>query len=97
MKMNHMKWIAVVLVIGFMAAIPAMAGEKMVSEHSSITGTVEKTDQGIVIAADDGTTYMVQGKNLTDMVGKTVLATGTLAESESGKTFNVISVEVTQE
>lgn len=91
MKRNRMKWIAVMLVIGFLATTVAIAGEQ------SITGTVEKTDQGIVISADDGATYMVQGHDLSSMVGKTVKATGTLAESESGKMLTITSIEPVQE
>ena len=87
MKRNRMKWIAVMLVIGFMTATLAIAGEQ------SITGTVEKTDQGIVIAADDGATYKVQGQDISNMVGKMVKATGTLAEGESGKTLTIVSIE----
>lgn len=75
------------LVVGLMAATGAIA------EDNSITGTVEKTDQGIVISADDGATYIVMGKDLTEMVGKTVKATGTLAEGKSGKILTVVSVE----
>ena len=82
-----MKCIAVMLVFGLLAATGVIAGE------NSITGTVEKTDQGIVISADDGDTYIVMGKDLTEMVGKTVKATGTLAESQTGKTLTIISVE----
>ena len=91
MKCNRMKWIAVMLVIGFLTATVAIAGEQ------SITGTVEKTDQGIVISADDGATYMVQGQDLSSMVGKTVKATGTLAEGESGKMLKITSIEPVQE
>ncbi len=86
-----MRWIAVMLVIGFLTAAVAIAGDQ------SITGTVEKTKQGIVISADDGATYMVQGKDLSEMVGKTVKATGTLAEGKSGKTLTVISIEPVNE
>ncbi len=87
MKSNVMKLFAVMLVVGLLAATGAIA------EDNSITGTVEKTDQGIVISADDGATYIVMGKDLTEMVGKTVKATGTLAEGKSGKILTVISVE----
>lgn len=87
MKGNMVKWIAVMLVVGLMAATGAIAGDQ------SVTGKVEKTDQGIVIAADDGATYIVMGKDLSEMVGKTVKATGTLEEGASGKTLTVISVE----
>jgi hypothetical protein len=85
-----MKVFAVLMVVGLLAATGAIAGDE------SITGTVEKTDQGIVIAADDGATYIVMGKDLTEMVGKTVKATGTLAEGKSGKILTVVDVEVQQ-
>lgn len=87
MKRNWMKIIAIMLVVGFMAATMAVAAEQ------TITGTVEKTDQGIVISAQDGDNYLVKGKDLTDMVGKTVKAIGTMAEGDSGKTITVMSVE----
>jgi hypothetical protein len=87
MKRNLIKVFAILLVIGLVAATGAIAGDQ------SITGMVEKTDQGIVISADNGNTYIVAGKDLSEMVGQTVKATGTLAESQSGKTLTVISVE----
>ncbi|MEJ2157856.1 MAG: DUF5818 domain-containing protein [Desulfobacteraceae bacterium] len=87
MKGNMMKWFAVMVIVGMLAATGAIAGD------NSITGTVEKTDNGIVISADNGDQYIVMGKDLTDMVGKTVKATGTLAEGKSGKILTVISVE----
>ncbi len=90
MKRSVMKWIAVMLVAGLMAATGVVAGD------NSVTGKVEKTDQGIVISADNGDTYIVMGKDLSKMVGKTVKATGTLAEGDSGKTLTVISVEQVQ-
>ena len=80
MKRNLMKMFAILLVIGLLAA----------------TGTIEKTDQGIVISADTGDTYIVMGKDLSEMVGQTVKATGTLAESQEGKTLTVISIEPVQ-
>ena len=87
MKRNWMKIVSIMIVIGFLVTPFAFAGEK------SVTGTVEQTDQGIVISAADGDTYMVSGQDLTSMVGKTVKATGTLEESDAGKTLTVISVE----
>ena len=83
MKRNLIKVFAILLVIGLVAATGAIAGDQ------SITGMVEKTDQGIVISADNGDTYIVAGKDLSAMVGQT----GTLAEGQSGKTLTVISVE----
>lgn len=82
---------AVVLVIGLLSVAGAMAAEE------TITGIVEQGDQGIVLSADDGETYMVQGQDLSTMVGKSVKATGTLAEGTSGKTITITSVEELKE
>ena len=90
MKRNLMRWLAVLLVVGLLAATGAIASDE------SITGTIEKTDQGIVISADNGDSYIVLGKDLYDMVGETVTATGTLSEGQTGKTLTVISVEPAQ-
>ena len=90
MKRNLMRWLAVLLVVGLLAATGAIASDE------SITGTIEKTDQGIVISADNGDSYIVMGKDLSDMVGETVTATGTLSEGQAGKTITVISVEPAQ-
>ncbi len=91
MKRTAITCIALMLVVGLLAVTGVMAGDE------SVTGTVEQTDQGIVIAADSGDTYLVKGKDLSSMVGKTVKATGMLAEGESGKTLTIVSVEPVQE
>jgi hypothetical protein len=87
MKRNFMKMFAFLLVFGLLAATGAVAND------DSVIGTIEKTDQGIVISADTGDTYIVMGKDLSGFVGQTVKATGTLAESQEGKTLTVISIE----
>ena len=56
-----------------------------------ITGTVERTADGIVIATNVFD-YRVAGRDLTPMVGKTVKATGAVEEMEGKFTINVISV-----
>jgi hypothetical protein len=88
MKRTWKKWLAFVLVIGFVAASVAIA-----ADPAEVTGTIEKSDAGIVLQADNGDTYRVMGQDLTEFVGKTVTAKGTLAEDKSGKTITVISVE----
>lgn len=90
MKRNLMKMFAILLVVGLLAATGAIANDE------SVTGIIEQTDHGIVISADDGDTYIVMGKDLSEMVGQTVKATGTLAESAEGKTLTVISIEPVQ-
>ena len=87
MKRTWKKWLAFVLVIGLVAASAAIA------DQAEVTGKIEKSDNGIVLQADNGDTYLVMGQDLTEYVGKTVIAKGTLAEDKSGKTITVISVE----
>ena len=87
MKQKWMKIVSMILIAGFLAAPLALAGDH------SITGTVEQSDKGIVITADNGDTYLVMGQDLSEMVGKTVKATGTMAEGDAGKTLTIISVE----
>jgi hypothetical protein len=77
-----------VAVVGLLLASNAMA-----ADEETISGTIMETDQGIVLSADDGETFMIEGQDLSDMVGKDVNVTGTLTESESGKTISVIKVE----
>ncbi len=93
MKRHHwaLKVLAVVMIIGLFSVAGAMAAEE------TITGLVESGDQGIVLSGDDGETYMVKGKDLSGMVGKSVKATGTLSEGESGKTITITSVEEIKE
>jgi len=93
MKRNHLIWklLAVVMIVGLLSVPAAMAAEE------TVTGVIEQGDQGIVLSADDGETYMVQGQDLSEMVGKSVKATGMLSEGESGKTITVTKVEEIKE
>lgn len=90
MKRKLTKLLAIMLIFGLFIVSNTVAGE------ASITGTVEKTDKGVVISADDGNTYNVMGADLTEMIGKPVKATGTLTDSADGKVLTVISVEPVQ-
>jgi hypothetical protein len=89
MQKNQFIWklLALVTIIGLLSVAGVMA-----SDQQTISGTIEKGDNGIVIAADDGITYAVQGKDLSAMVGKSVEATGTLSETATGKTIAVMEV-----
>lgn len=82
-----MKLLLCAVVISFVAAV-GMA----VASEEAITGTVQETDAGLVIATDDGD-YIVAGQDLSEMVGMKVKVTGTISETEAGKTINVMSVE----
>jgi hypothetical protein len=90
MRRNIIKICSILLAIGLLATTGAIANDE------SVTGTIEKTDQGIVISSGNGDTYIVVGKDLSEMVGQTVKATGTLAECQEGKTLTVISIEPVQ-
>ena len=86
-KQTVWKVLVVAALVGLLSVGVALAAEE------TISGTVEQNAQGFVISADDGQTYMVQGSDLSKMVGKTVKATGTLEEGQSGKTINVTKIE----
>lgn len=87
-KQLFWKLLAVVAVVGLLLASNALA-----ADEETISGTIMETDQGLVLSTDDGATFKVEGQDLSDMVGKNVTVTGTLTESESGKTITVINVE----
>ena len=63
--------------------------------QQEITGTVEKTDAGLIIKAGEAD-YLVAGQDLSSMVGKKVKATGTVAEAQGQKTLTVTSFSETQ-
>jgi hypothetical protein len=58
--------------------------------QQEITGTVEKTDAGLIIKAGEAD-YLVAGQDLSAMLGKRVKATGTVAEAQGQKTLTVTS------
>lgn len=86
------KIIATVLVLGFLTAGAVVAAEE------TITGMVEQNDSGmIIISADDGEDYLVKGQDLSEMVGKSVKVTGTLAEEGDAKAITVMNMEEIKE
>jgi hypothetical protein len=76
-----------VTIIGLLSVSGALA-----ADEQTISGIVENGDSGLVISTDDGGSYAVQGQDLSAMVGMSVEATGTLEESDSGKTISVTKV-----
>ena len=81
------------LLVGVLALVSCAGGEQ------TITGTVEKTDQGHVLVASDGTNKykLVENQDFSSMVGKSVKLTGTLMDRVSGKAISVTSFEVVEE
>jgi hypothetical protein len=86
-------WIMLVLIAGLLTLAGCAGGEQ------TLTGTVEKTDQGLVLKTADGAgTYrLVENKDLYALEGKTVKLTGSLMERESGKAIAVTHYEVVGE
>ena len=85
MKLN--KIICLALVIAFVAGISLTF-----AAEDSVTGTVMETAAGLVLKTADGN-LIIAGEDLSDMVGKTVKATGTISEGAKGKIITVISAE----
>ena len=86
MKLN--KIICLALVIAFVAGISL----SFAADEMSVTGTVMKSADGMVLKTADGN-LMITGEDLSDMVGKTIKATGTISEGANGKTITVMSAE----
>ena len=87
-----LKIIATALVLGFLTAGAVVAAEE------TITGMVDQNDGGtIIISADDGVDYVVKGQDLSEMVGKSVKVTGTLAEEGDAKSITVMNIEEIKE
>jgi hypothetical protein len=85
--------ITLALIAGLLALIGCAGGEQ------TFTGTVEKTDKGLVLKTDDGSGpyRLVENKDLYALEGKTVKLTGSLMERESGKAISVARFEVVGE
>ena len=61
--------------------------------NESLVGAVVKTDQGVALSTDSGE-YLVLGRNLSDMIGKTVAVTGNVELGVMSKTIQARSVKV---
>lgn len=64
-------------------------------EKDVIKGTVNRTDAGLVVVTDAGD-FLVTGKDLTAMEGKTVIVKGAVEEAPGRKTISVSSVTVVE-
>jgi len=85
--------IAMILIAGLVAVIGCAGAEQ------TLTGTVEKTDTGLVLKTDDsvGTYRIVENKDLYALAGKSVKLTGSLMDRENGKSIFVKHFEVVGE
>lgn len=81
--------IAILLTLSFLAVSGAVAGDQV-----SLTGTIIKAKDGVRLLIDPTADRVkLEGKDLSEMTGKSVQITGTLEENGSGKSINVQSVE----
>lgn len=87
------KILVLTLVFGFLAATGAVAEDK-----TTIIGMVDvNANDMIIIAADDGEDYLVKGKDLSSMIGKTIKVTGTLEEGDDAQSITVMEMEEIEE
>lgn len=81
--------IAILLTLSFLAVSGAVAGEQVL-----LTGTIIKAKEGVRLLTDPTADRLkLEGKDLSEMMGKSVQVTGTLEENGSGKSIIVHSVE----
>jgi len=77
----------VIAIVFLLTASAAMA------MNEELVGAVIKTDQGCALSTDSGE-YLILGKDLTSLEGKTVTITGNVEEGVKSKTIRVNSVKV---
>ncbi len=78
------------LFIGIVFLLTTSAALAMDEE---LVGAVVKTDQGCALSTDAGE-YLILGKDLTGLIGKTVAVKGNVEVGAMSKTIRVSSVKV---
>ena len=61
------------------------------TETAEIDGRLIQTDKGLAVATGTDA-YVVAGRDLSDMLGKMVKVTGTIAEIDGGQVIDVMTV-----
>lgn len=81
--------IAIFLTLSFLAVSAAVAGDQVL-----LTGTVFQAKEGVSLLTDPTAERIkIEGRDLSEMMGKSVQITGTVEERGSGKSINVQFVE----
>lgn len=62
-----------------------------VGEPVEIGGTLMQTEKGLAIVTDTQA-YLISGRDLSDMLGKTVTITGAISEGDGGQVIEVMTV-----
>ncbi len=60
-------------------------------QPSKFDGTIKQTESGLSLQTGAGE-FIIEGQDLSDMVGKKVQVIGALEESTSGKKINITSI-----
>jgi len=89
MRRQNKLMILAVCAVFFCISATAFA---MVAQES-VTGEVVNSGSGYAIVAEDGAWYLVQGYDVSGLVGKTVQATGSISEEGGVKNINVTALE----
>ena len=76
-------------------AAPQAMASSAGGEAVKIDGTLMQTENGLAIVTDTQA-YVVSGKDLSDMLGKTVTVTGALAEVDGGQVIEVMTVTLAE-
>lgn len=95
MKM-HKQMVRLVMCIVVLWAVCLVTESFAAEELEIIVGTVVKTDEGLILEADDGD-YLIKGKDLSDMIDKVVEVTGYISETDKGYVITVKAVDEPQE
>jgi hypothetical protein len=90
MQRNQTLIRSIVVAIGLLFAFTATAAW---AAPASLVGAVVKTDQGTALSTDSGE-YLLLGKDLSGMIGKTVSVTGNVEDGALTNTIQVKSVRV---
>lgn len=90
MKSSTIRIGLLIMVIGIVFLLTASAALAM---NEELVGAVVKTDQGCALSTDSGE-YLIMGKDLTGLEGKTVAVTGNVEDGAKSKTIRVTSVKV---
>lgn len=93
MKRNKTLIHSIVLAIGIFFAATATPALAM---NEDLVGAVIKTDQGAALSTNSGE-YLVLGKDLSVMIGKTVVVVGNVENGILSKAIRAQSVKVLDE
>lgn len=96
MKLNN-KLIRALLCAVLVSCIAAIGTAVAGDDVKNVTGTIDQTDAGFIIKAEDTNYSIITRSDLSTMVGKKVTVTGTVSEIGDNKTIHMMTIEEVQE